>query len=430
MKQRAFKGEITLFLSLIFLLLLSLVGAVIQSASIHISKSRKRADTELALESVFAEYHPEMLERYDIFVIVGREETKISESLWFYGANHMEHRIRNLRLLTDADGQAFYEQAIRAMGGEASGTFEVSNENRDSEEQAVRQKLGEILDEEGQSMPEVDNPITAVEGLKQRSLLSLICPAEETLSNRSVTVEELASHRTLYQGSASYGGSKKGGGTGKILFTAYLLEHFSDYSEEPEEGALAYEAEYLLCGLPDDRGNLEAVAKKLLPIRLAANYTYLLTDSVRQAEAEAMALTLSSLLTVPGAAEVVKQALLFAWAYGESIVDLRVLLQGKKVPLVKSNETWQLQLANVSKLGTAEEVTGNLDAGSGLRYEDYLKALLFLQEENTLCMRALDIIECNLGVRADNCVTALEIQSTCTLQRGILDTFLTEYQYR
>ena len=419
MKQRAFKGEITLFLSLIFLLLLSLVGAVIQSASIHISKSRKRADTALALESVFAEYHPEMLEKYDIFVIAGRGEAEISESLWFYGANHMEHRIQSLRLLTDGGGQTFYEQAIRAMGGEASGVFQVSNENRDREEQAVRQKLGEILDEKGQSMPEADNPITAVEGLKQRSLLSLICPAEETLSNRSVTVEELASHRTLYQGSASYGESQKGGGTDRILFTAYLLEHFSDYAEESEEGALAYEAEYLLCGLPDDRGNLEAVAKKLLPIRLAANYTYLLTDSVRQAEAEAMALTLSSL-----------QELLFAWAYGESIVDLRVLWQGKKVPLVKSNETWQLQLANVSKLGTAEEVTESLDTGSGLRYEDYLKALLFLAEENTLCMRALDIIECNLGVRADDCVTALEIQSTCTLQRGIRDTFLTKYQYR
>ena len=64
MKRQGFRGEITAFLSLIFVLLLSLAGALIQSASIHITKSMKRADTELALESVFAEYDQDMFDEY------------------------------------------------------------------------------------------------------------------------------------------------------------------------------------------------------------------------------------------------------------------------------------------------------------------------------------------------------------------------------
>ena len=145
----------------------------------------------------------------------------------------MEHRIQSLRLLTDGDGQAFYEQAIRAMVGETSGTFQVSNENRDREEQAVRQKLGEILNEEGQSMPEVDNPITAVEGLKQRSLLSLICPAEETLSNRSVTVEELAFDAACYA-------------DGEPLTNPYISPLYGDLTGMPPSLLFAGGAELLL----------------------------------------------------------------------------------------------------------------------------------------------------------------------------------------
>lgn len=48
------KGEITAFLSLVFLLILSFLGAMVESASIQVLKNYKRADTILAVESVFA----------------------------------------------------------------------------------------------------------------------------------------------------------------------------------------------------------------------------------------------------------------------------------------------------------------------------------------------------------------------------------------
>ena len=172
------------------------------------------------------------------------------------------------------------------------------------------------------------------------------------------------------------------------------------------------------------------MCKQILKIRMAANYVYLLSDTVKQAEAEAMALSLCSLLTAPGITVVVKHAILLAWAYGESIVDVRVLLKGNKVPVVKTAETWQLQLANLVKLGTDEEVMGELDTTTGLGYQDYLKGLLFLKDEKTLSMRSLDLIESNLQIKTDECMTRIEIESYAEFRRGVTDTFTTTIQYQ
>lgn len=143
-----------------------------------------------------------------------------------------------------------------------------------------------------------------------------------------------------------------------------------------------------------------------------------------------MAATLSSLLTVPGASVLVKQAILLAWAYGESVLDMRSLFDGKKVPLLKTDETWQSQLANLVKLGTTEEVSEQKEFSEGLDYSDYVKTLLLTENEENLCMRTLDLLELNLGIRVDECVTALEIKSTCEMQRGITDTFVTDFRYK
>ena len=211
---------------------------------------------------------------------------------------------------------------------------------------------------------------------------------------------------------------------------SYLTEHFANISNAKETSALLYEQEYLLSGCSSDRENLEKVCRRILSIRMVANYAYLLTDSIKQAEAEALALTLCSLLTVHGITEVVKHAILLGWAYGESIVDVRTLLKGKKVAAVKSADTWQLQLSNLVKLGTDEEVVNEIDAPGGLNYQTYLTGLLFMQNKEVLSMRSLDLIESNLHIKADECMTKIEIKSRATLRRGVKDSFTTSFQYQ
>ncbi len=465
MKRREFKGEITVFLSIVFVLLLSLIGTLIQSASIHIGKSRRRAETQLALENYFAEYHDQMWEEYSILVREGADERPIVKRLGFYGAGGSTHKIYRMQLLPDGNGQAFYEQAVRFMGAtpESGGTTGGSEstpalgESVDKEEEESNKALDGLLEEEGQELPEEDNPLHTVGNLKKSSLLSLIHPNPETLSVNVVEPENLASHRTLKKGSEELSGSDKGGVTEKALFMAYLSMHFDGYtadlkeqtdqeeradqlleqdysgrdqSDRNEKASLDYELEYLLQGEASDQENLEGVAKKILGARMVINYTHILSDSAKKAEADAMALSLTALFSVPAAKDIVKHALLLAWAYGESVVDLRVLFKGKKVPIVKTAENWQLQLTNLSKLGTDEESVTEGDGAKGMSYEDYLKGFLLVTNVNQLCMRALDLMELKLGIEVDECVTMLEIKSSCMFQRGIKDTFVTKYQYR
>lgn len=433
-REPVFKGEITAFLAMLFVLMLSLVGALLESVSVQITKNRKRADTILALESTFAEYDRQMLEEYELFVRNGCSEMILEERLAYYGAENMNHSIQKQERLTDNNGAPFREQAIRYaknwIGVKSSlpdTQYEFYSDTYLEEEELVYMDMEELLAQDENGLPEEGNPLSSVQRLKNTSLLTLVCENPEELSGRSIAIDHLPSGRELKAGNwETYASSE---GTDKVFFAAYLTEHFGSLLESKESHALLYEQEYLLGGASGDKENLEKVCKQILSIRMVANYGYLLTDTARQAEAEALALTLCSLLTVPGITEVVKHALLLGWAYGESIVDVRVLLKGKKVPVIKTTDTWQLQLANLVNLGTDDEVVNEADVAGGLGYQSYLTGLLAMERKEALSMRSLDLIESNLQIKTDECMTGVEIQSKAVLRRGVKDSFTTAYEY-
>ena len=424
----AFKGEITAFMALLFILMLSVVGALIQSASHQIAKNRRRADILMALESTFAEYHPDLLNQYEIFAKFGCTEDVLNNRMAYYGARNTTHTIKQIQLLTDYDGAPFYEQAVRYMkdwlgmedmAGGLGMDWSVGDSDRlEEKEHNNSLELKGLLEQENVELPTDNNPIDSVKSLKNKPLLSLLVSNQEELSNRSITPETLPSHRALQKG--SFAQEKQNGATDRLFFVAYIFEHFSNVTDEERQAPLLYEQEYLLGGMASDQENLEAVCRKIMNIRTVSNYTYLLTDSAKQAEAQTMALTLCSLISLPAITEVVKHAILFAWSYGESIVDVRALLKGKRVPLVKSSDSWQLQLSNLASLGTENEITNEKDTERGLSYQDYIKGLFLLETNRTLSMRCLDLIESNLQIKTDQCMTKVEIQS---------DSFITAYEY-
>ncbi len=436
-REREFKGEITAFLALIFILMLSLTGALLESASIQITKSRKRADTLMAVESIFAQYQKTLLEEYDIFGYVSNSEAELFNRLAYFGAKNMSHSLEKVEFLTDEKGAPFYRQAVtyaKDLLGmsevpmeEMEPGFDVEDEEKETDEAALKE-LEAMLEQEDAELPRENNPIVAVETLKNTGLLTLVMPKDKEVSERSIVVENVSSVRDLQKG--TYEMNYGGGVTDRFFFLAYLTEHFGNAVEEKADKKLLYEQEYLLGGQDTDAKNLESVCRKILKVRMAANYLYLFTDTQKQAEAEAMAAALCSLLTVPAITQLAKHAILLAWAYGESIVDVRVLLKGKRVPAVKSTDTWQLQLSSVVKLGTAEEETSESDVSNGLSYRDYIRGFLLLEEESVLCMRSLDLIELNLGIKADLCVTRLKLKSTMNMRRGIRHTFTTEFGYQ
>ena len=132
-------------------------------------------------------------------------------------------------------------------------------------------------------------------------------------------------------------------------------------------GPLAYELEYILAGKASDRENLEAAVQKILLIRLAANFAYIQTDSVRKAEASAMAGTLCALLAVPAVIQAVTQGhpvCLVLRGEHRGYPGAPGRPQGS--PLVKDSESWQLTLSSLLKLGDGEEWNEGKDTAGGM----------------------------------------------------------------
>lgn len=393
-RHLVFKGEITVFLSLIFVLLLSFVGAMIEFTSISVTKSMKQADMEMAMESVFAEYEAELLKRYGIFAKRGSDLYSITHRLSYYGGENMDHEIIHMELLSDHKGQEFYRQAVACMGGKADQDKPSINHPYENKAQSIKEQFEALKIE-----------IPELEKVSHIFLLERILPKEKIISNRSIELSKLPSHRELQSGIGTLLEVDKTL-LGKSLFITYLKHHFSNYTDNSNENPLFYETEYLLAGKSSDKANLEWVAKRLLSIRLSVNYGFLLSNEEKLAKAETISLGISTVLAIPEAKEVIKQAFLFFWAYEDSLEDLKSLFAGEKVPLGENQE------------------------GKSAGYEEYLHALLFAANTEKLCMRALDIIESNLNLPVDHCVTALELESRGYTRRNIRYTCKTDFAYQ
>lgn len=449
MGRKRVRGEITAFLSLIFVLLLSFILAMTESASLQTAKNHRRADADLAIFSVFGEYQKELLESYEIFGVDGGyqrgdfEESNLIGRMHYYGTAGMEHEIRGIQLLTDNGAMPFREQVLSYMkdlyGIQAVQGILGMKETWEMQEiqgQNAKEQLEGVTDipyEEGQ-----ENPLGNIVEIQESRFLQSVFPKDKTLSAKTIVTERLPSNRSLRTGRGTFPVNRAADGVlARALLGSYYLDKFSTATTEGEESVLSYEVEYLLEGKASDRENLEGTAKKLLLVRMGANYIHLLGDAQKQGEAGTFALAIATVAAMPAIAEGLKQVLLIAWAYGESIMDLRSLLSGRKVTLLKSSQDWQLPLSGLMSLGTAEDGREGKDMPGGLEYKEYLRMLLLLESEETCAMRALDLIEQNLNLaeeqssfRADACVTKLELQSTVSLRKGITYEFPVYFAYQ
>lgn len=443
------KGEITVFFSLVFILLISFSGALLESASLQTLKNERREDMSLAMDSVFAEYQKELFEKYDLFSLDASYESgtfseeAVGDRLNKYGQMQAEQSVVRMQLLTDYHGQAFYEQAVRYaedhygadLFQKALQLSDLWKEKEGSLTEDPEKKMDSVFGEVEGILPGEDNALTEMVRLRRQRLPAKVLPAGTELSDRRVNVPELVSRRTLNKGRGEFKAQVLGSDSiSDMLFETYLEEHFGNAASPAGDTALSYEMEYLLHGSSSDTENLDAVLKKLLWIRLACNYGYLQTDAERKEQASLWAAGISVLILMPESEELICQALLLAWAYGESIQDLRCLLAGKKVPFWKQGSQWQTKITDLLLMGYRHTLPE--EEGEGFSYTDYLKCLYLLEKKEDVRMRALDLIEMNLRkqeetgfFRADACINKLEMETACRFRRGIVWHFHSYYEY-
>ena len=84
------------------------------------------------------------------------------------------------------------------------------------------------------------------------------------------------------------------------------------------------------------------------------------------------------------------------WALGESIVDVQTLLEGRKVPLLKSREDWALGVEQLLRMGQSRGSSVTSGGGKGLDYAGYLKLLLLLVPSGQKYYRMMDVMQMDI----------------------------------
>ena len=116
------KAEITAFLSLIVVLLISFIFGIIEITVIQTEKNLSRICADGAIFSVFGEYESQLMEAYHIFGLDGSygtgefNEDKIIGRMHYYSNKNIDYKINGIQYLTDNKGQAFREQVLTYYG--------------------------------------------------------------------------------------------------------------------------------------------------------------------------------------------------------------------------------------------------------------------------------------------------------------------------
>lgn len=222
-------------------------------------------------------------------------------------------------------------------------------------------------------------------------IFALVIDADK-VSDKSINISDLAiSEESEYVSSQSDEQEL----LDTLLLDEYILMKFNSFSDCADEEyddsgkLLDYMVEYTLYGKTSDKENLKQAAIELSAIRTGFNLAYILTDTQKKNEALTLA---TSLLGFTGNTALIKSGqylILSVWAYAEAVMDIKRLLAGQKVPLTKTKQEWRLSLQNLLTL----KLDDDKESKTGLIYEEYIRALLLLENSTKKNYRIMSAME-------------------------------------
>lgn len=465
MQQKNIEAYLTVYISLILAVMLSLCLTLIEGARQNCIYLESECITDIAMNSIMAEYHRELFRQYNLLAIdssygtmhpqVNNTENHMRDYLevnmsqgdvfldWLLYRDMLKLRLNELtvnhvRYLTDEGGAVFRRRAAEVMLSDynldlfeqVQGWMKVVESEKLTERdiEAEKKKLDKQLaaydDTEVQISEtewitiEVKNPTADLEKIRKKGILSWVIEDVDSLSLKKIQEENLIAARSK-SGICNTGNMKLEdsseiqGVLERFLFQEYLLRYMGNYLKPVEEHAMDYQVEYLLSGKAADVDNLRDVVNRIFAIREVANVSYLFSDQRKYVVAEELGLVLATAMFIPEAAELLTSILVFGWAFVESIYDVKCIMAGERIPLMKTSASWHYDLTNALKISNIQKKS----EAQGLCYEDYLRILLYLQKEDVLTMRAMNIIEADIRstpgnsyFRMDGCLDGVGVR--------------------
>ena len=444
MRKQSLAASVVIPLCLALTALAVFLLALLEGARHFGLKADAKEWTNLTAESLFAAYQPFLFEEYGLFFLdggfgkgklslsraEGEMEALLCDNFALEGVNLYRMgvagvNVSEVQLAADDDGAVFAAYAANVMKkeigvraakkilseikridekGEGSINPEDAmkdanhaiEEARQAQEEAAKDEKAEDRDGDASPPPErpvqppAENPLEIVKRLREKGILALTLPEGKSLSGRKAPEGKRLLERDLARG--NFKKKEKAGWYERILMQEYLKPLIGNAVTPKVGGALSYGVEYLICGKKSDEENLKGTVRKLLLLREVMNFLYLQGDHAKQAEALSAASAIAGITGNPAIISLVKQGILAAWAYVESIYDVKELLNGGKVPLTKNASQWKSSLSNFG----AGEGSGTANSASGLTYERYLDALLYAKSVKQAAYRAMDLMEWDL----------------------------------
>lgn len=451
------KGYITVYFSIALTICLSLLIGMIYGARENAIRQKTKVSVDISIMSAFSEYQKELWEMYDLIfvdstygydvepIVLSEEhlenclERNFDEEKFsliggkdFLKLNCVDIETKRIRFFGDCGGQPIRDQAARVMRykygvgyvedlymkAKEAEVLTSPNELDESFERA-KEKIDAETDVEISAWKQAsDEALFSEKSVSTWGTVSAVFRDLSGISPKVLIEEDLFENHDRNTGNYDVAYEEKAEDI--LLFKEYVIEHFGNILDKKNESVLDYEVEYCIAGDPQDSKNLEKVLNRILLIREAANASTLAGDTARMSEIEFAAEIISSVLVNPELAPAFSSLIFFLWCYAESIADLRALMDGKKVPLIKTTEQWQTGMSAVFGSG---EVTENEE--NGWNYKSYLRLLLLLEDKEKLTLRVADLMETNIRAklmnndfRLDNCFDAWEVTAYVSSEYG------------
>lgn len=396
------RGSVTVYIMIILTALCSMLGIFISSAQQKAVYAGTESLGRLWASSIIAEYDRDLLERFGIFAYLGDPHTvdlKLDSycEKTFAGKSYIkwEGCSSDIYPFSLANVSIFKNQISKAgaeavIGGERSLTETYGEENV-SDREIINERLTGSLPSAGRT----DN------GLLER-VKNLI----KGLGSITDIVEQ---------------------GSDIWLTGKYIDSHFDSMTRQSAEddSYLRYEKEYLICGNFSDAANYRGTRNRIVALREVMNIAFIEADE----EMYFLTFAAAEAIATPALAPVAQQGIIAAWALAESVNDYKLLINGKRVPLVKDRSSWATDLDSVMNNTSDLYIDPGTDGGD--TYDEYLSTLIYLMDSEIKYLRMMDLIQMDMiycsngGFRIGDCYTGVSY----TLEvNGEKHEFSDEYQ--
>lgn len=422
------KGSVSVFLIAILFSMVLVIGFMVESSSGRACRSFGEGVMTMGAESILTEYNRALKDNYGLFAFLGEKNllesrfTMYSEKtfnknnrtskqmdLLRLKLNHIavdlgENSITNFDIFEGEIKKYMSVKSLTMIAEKIASTEKSLSDIKQGEEFASRKSKealeleSSIVDiEKGEDGEEDENAEKVKNGKKKLKDLKAKFDNDQGKEEVSKSTQILKDDGVIYYLPSQNNEEKEmfwdfSNPAGKLVTNSYILISFNNNINLKTKIPTFYknEVEYILIGNLDDNKNLEAVKRRLMVMRTGLNMSHIYSnpEKLRQLAAAATALT-------PGPWAAVTQIILAGiWSGAESMNDLKLLEEGKKVPILKQDKEWAISLKSILEGQWGEGSIG--DGGEGLDYEGYLAIMLTVAKRSDTLLRTMDLIQINI----------------------------------